>query len=62
MQLFHRSYLEQLVRFKLLCAEHDAVRVTSHPDGLAALAEEHHVFTVFTVEPMGNTCNYTQHK
>lgn len=35
------------------------MRVTSDPDGLAALAEEHHVFAMFAVEPMGNTCNYT---
>lgn len=53
---FPRVYLKQLVCFKLLCAEHDAVSVTSNSDGLAALTEQHHVLTVFTVEPMGNAC------
>lgn len=53
-------HLKQFVRFQLLGAEHDAVAVTSHPDGLAALAQQHHVLTVFTVEPVGNACNYRQ--
>lgn len=52
-------YLKQLVCFKLLCTEHDAVSVTSDSDGLAALAEQHHVLTVFAVEPVGNACGYT---
>lgn len=52
-------YLKQLVCFELLRAEHDAVSVTANSDGLAALAEQHHVLTVFTVEPVGNACYYT---
>lgn len=28
--------------------------VSAHSDGLAALAEQHHVFPVFTVQPMGD--------
>jgi len=49
-------YLEQLVSFEFLRAEHDAVSVAADSDGLAALAKQHHVLTVFTVEPMGNAC------
>lgn len=56
------SYLKQLVRFKLLGAEDDAVRVAPHPAGLAAIAQQHHVFAVFAVEPMGDARNYKQKK
>lgn len=56
------SYLKQLVRFQLLGAEHDSVGVAPNPAGLAAITQQHHVFAVFTVEPMGNTCNYKQKK
>lgn len=52
-------YLKQLVCFEFLRTEHDAVSVTSNSDGLAAVTEQHHVLTVFAVEPMGNTCYYT---
>lgn len=52
------SYLEQLVRFQLLGAEDDAVRVAPDPAGLAAVAQQHHVFAVFAVEPMGDARNY----
>lgn len=38
------------------------MRVASNPDSLAALTEEHHVFAMFTMEPMGNACNYTQNE
>lgn len=38
------------------------MRITSNPDSLAALAEEHDIFAMFAVEPMGNTCNCTQNE
>lgn len=60
--VFPVSYLKQLVRFQLLGAEHDSVGVAPNPAGLAAITQQHHVFAVFTVEPMGNTCNYKQKK
>lgn len=52
-------YLKQLICFELLRTEHDAVSVTSDSDSLAAVTQQHHILTVFTVEPMGNTCYYT---
>lgn len=51
-------YLKQLVRFQLFGAEDDAVRVAPDPAGLAAIAQQHHVFAMFTVEPMGHARNY----
>lgn len=53
------SYLKQLIHFQFFRTEHDAVGITSNSDGLAALTEQHHVLTMFTVEPMGNACYYT---
>ena len=46
-------HLEQLVGLKLLGAEDDAVSVAPHPDGLAALPQEHHVLPVLAVEAVG---------
>lgn len=53
------SYLKQLVCLQLLGAEHDAVGVTSDPDGLTAFTQQHHVLAVFTVEPVSHACYYT---
>lgn len=33
------------------------MRVAANSDGLAALAQQHHVLTVLTVEPMGDACD-----
>lgn len=54
------AHLKQLVSLQLLCAEHNAVSITSDSDGLAALTDQHHVLPVFTVEPMGDAC-YCKH-
>lgn len=53
------SHLKQLVHFELLGTEHDAVTVPSDPDGLATVAEQHHVLPVFAVQPVGHARNYT---
>lgn len=53
-----RANLKQLVCSELLRTEGDAVSVASDSDGLAALSEQHHVFTVFTVEVVGDARCY----
>lgn len=50
-------YLKQLIGFEFLGAEDDAVSVASNSNGLAALAQQHHILAMFAVETMGHACS-----